>query len=246
MIRELENLVRLQRCDVEIHALESRLKAIPEQIADLQREVATERANVKSAEERLSECKRARRTLEGELELLETKINKYKDQLMQVKSNDEYRAMQKQIQTVKDDISAKEDMILVKMEEGDALQQDLRERKGELEQGLAHVRKLEGDLQAEASRLQSELELRQRDRDEIRKVLPANLLKQYQQISKVRGGVAVAEAKDDHCQECNVRLRPQVYQLLRIGDSIQRCDNCSRILYFEAPQQEERPSESKG
>jgi predicted nucleic acid-binding Zn-ribbon protein len=44
----------------------------------------------------------------------------------------------------------------------------------------------------------------------------------------------VAEAKDEHCQECNVRLRPQVYSELRLGKKIIRCDSCSRILYYQS------------
>ena len=121
MIAELENLVTLQKRDLEIAAIESRLKKIPVEIAELEQKVAIERANAKAAEERLTESQKSRRRFEGELELIEGRIEKYKDQLMQVKSNEEYRAMQKQIQSAKEDVSAHEDMILAKMEEADRL-----------------------------------------------------------------------------------------------------------------------------
>lgn len=245
MLAELEKLISLQKYELEIRALESRLQQIPVKIEELEKEVATERANVKDADDKLSESKKTRRTLEGELEILEGKIEKYKDQLMQVRSNDEYKAMQKQIQVAEEEISTKEDLILVKMEEADGLQLELTKSKKELEEGLAHVAKLEAELQAEASRLREELNGKNGKRDAVSTDLPKDLLNLYQQIAGSRSGIAVAEAKDQFCTVCHVRLRPQVYELLRLGESIQRCDNCTRILHLAAaePSEETRQSE---
>ncbi|MFQ5790392.1 MAG: C4-type zinc ribbon domain-containing protein, partial [Acidobacteriota bacterium] len=55
---------------------------------------------------------------------------------------------------------------------------------------------------------------------------------QYRRLARTRGGIAVAEAKDAHCQLCHVRLRPQVYGEVRMGEKILRCDSCGRILYY--------------
>jgi hypothetical protein len=239
MLAELEKLVSLQRYELEIRALESRLKQIPVKIEELEKEVATERANVKNAEDRLNESKKSRRTFEGELELLEGKIGKYKDQLMLVKSNDEYKAMQKQIQVAEEEISTKEDLILVKMEEADEFALVLSKRNKELEEGLTHVHKLEAELETEASRLGEELNGKKAERETLSKSLPEDLLNLYQQIARSRSGIAVAEAKDQHCTVCNVRLRPQVYELLRLGESIQRCDNCTRILHLPPSEKNE-------
>jgi predicted nucleic acid-binding Zn-ribbon protein len=233
MISELENLIALQRNDLEIAAIESRLKTIPEEVAALQREVATERANVKTTEDRLGESVKARRALEGELQTVETRISKYKDQLMQVKSNEEYRAMQKQIEAAKEDASVHEDMILAKMEEADQLQEQLKARRQELDEGLVHVGKLEAELRSEEERLRAVLESKADRRRGLQQSIAKELYEQYEQIARNRGGVAVAEAKDEHCQECNVRLRPQVYTDLRMGNKILKCENCSRILYFD-------------
>ncbi len=236
MIDELENLMSLQKIDLEIRAIESRLKQVPKEIADLEKEIATEQANRASAEERLNESKKTRRSLEGELGLVEVKTEKYKDQLMQVKTNEEYRAMQKQVQSAKDEVSDKEDKILAKMEETEQLQEELKRRQKELEEGMLQVKKIEGELDAEAARLETELENKNSRRDELREMIPADLVAQYGETSRVRGGIAIAEAKDEHCQVCHVRLRPQVYSELRIGDKILHCENCSRILYYVEPE----------
>jgi predicted nucleic acid-binding Zn-ribbon protein len=242
MILELRNLVTLQKRNLEITALEARLKTIPEEIEALQQEVATERANLKAAEDSLSECQKSQRSLESELKSIEDKIEKYKEQLMQVKSNDEYSAMQKQIQSAKEEVSTHEDMILARLDEIDRLQEEVKAQGKELEEGLAKVGKLKAELDSEATRLRSELEVRYGERREIESALPKALLEQYEKISTSRGGIAVAEAKDEHCQECNVRLRPQVYNEIRIGDQIITCDSCSRILYYLPPEQNQSSS----
>jgi predicted nucleic acid-binding Zn-ribbon protein len=237
MILELHNLVALQNRNLEIDALESRLKKIPAEITALQQEVATERANLESAEDRLSESQKSRRALEGELKSIEDKIEKYKDQLMQVKSNEEYSAMQKQIQSAKREVSVHEDMILARLDEADRLQEEVEARAKELKEGLAKVGELEAELQSEATRIRTELEVRYEQRKELEQSLPKDLLEQYKRISRNRSGIAVAEAKDEHCQECHVRLRPQVYNEIRVGDRIISCDSCSRILYYESQEQ---------
>jgi len=37
------------------------------------------------------------------------------------------------------------------------------------------------------------------------------------------------------CQQCHVKLRPQMYVDLRKNETIQQCPSCSRILYYEPP-----------
>jgi len=176
-----------------------------------------------------------RRAAEKELAIVESRIAKYKDQLMEVKTNDEYRAMQKQIDNAKQEASATEDKILVQMEEAERLQKDLEKRLSELEQAQDRVKQRRAELEAEASRLHAELDRRTDQRKSLLELLPASLLGKYRRVARFRGGVAVAEAKDEHCQVCNVRLRPQVYSEIRLGNKILQCDSCSRILYYAGP-----------
>ena len=244
MIVELDNLISLQKIDLEIRAIETRLNQIPKEVADLEKEIATERANAASAEARLNESKKTRRLLEGELELVEGRIAKYKDQLMQVKTNVEYKAMQKQVESAKDEVSDKEDKILAMMDETEQLQDELKRRQKELEEGMAEVKKMEAELDAEVARLKEELESKNRRRGELLEAIPEDLTLLYGEISGARSGIAIAEAKDEHCQVCHVRLRPQVYSDLRIGDKIMRCENCTRIMYYVEP--DNPPALSRG
>ena len=250
MLPEIENLITLQKLDLQIRALDARLAQIPVQVEELEKEIATEKANLQTAETRVSESQKQRRALEGELEQLEAASGKYKSQLMQVKTNDEYKAMQRQIDNVQEEIGQKEEQILLIMEEAEGLQDNVKTRQKELEEGQKKVGVMEADLEAEASRLRTELGEQNRQREELLQSIDPDLLGQYQRVAGARSGIAMAEAKDEHCQVCHVRLRPQVYSEIRIGDQVLRCDSCGRILYYAGPteagskQQTDQPTES--
>jgi predicted nucleic acid-binding Zn-ribbon protein len=60
----------------------------------------------------------------------------------------------------------------------------------------------------------------------------------YNRIStRIRGGVAVAEARNNSCSACFMSLRPHVMSQVRLGEEIITCDNCNRILYYVPAEQ---------
>jgi hypothetical protein len=65
--------------------------------------------------------------------------------------------------------------------------------------------------------------------------LPAAVLDQYEIVAKGRRGIAVAQARDERCTECHVRLRPMVYSEVRHNSALVQCDSCQRFLYYVPP-----------
>jgi predicted nucleic acid-binding Zn-ribbon protein len=96
---------------------------------------------------------------------------------------------------------------------------------------------MERELEAERARLEAERAARQDSRTAILKDIPGELFDDYKRIAKTRGGIAMAEAIEERCQVCMVRLRPQVFQELRMGEKIFHCESCRRILYFQQREQ---------
>lgn len=229
---DISNLVQLQKVDDEIRAIRSRLDKIPGEIRELEKEIATERANLKAAEEALAEGQKDRRAREGELGAAEERISKYNDQLMNVKSNDEYKAMQKQIEAAKKEVGALEEKILIGMDSIEELEKVRAKRAAELETGEREISAMEKEIRSEEAKLRQELAEREKAREEATGLVSEDLLDEYQKIAGARSGVAMAEALDEICQVCMVRLRPQVYQELRLGQAIHHCSNCHRFLYY--------------
>lgn len=239
MMAELENLVRLQKLDDEIRVLESRLSQIPGEIAALEKEIASERQNLDQATNAVAEAQKAQRTHEAKLAGAEEKVRKYKDQLMSVKTNDEYRAMQHQIEAATKEVSDVEDEILRDFDTVKELEGKKRQRQAELEKGQKEISAMEKELGVERARLEAETGERRKSREALLPEIPGDLLEDYDQIARTRGGVAVAEAIEERCQVCMIRMRPQVFQELRIGGKILHCESCRRILYYQEKEKEQ-------
>ena len=231
MKAEISNLVKLQVRDDQIRALETRLAEIPKEVEELQREIATEKKNLKAAEDALAENQKQQRAAEGELSAAEEKASKYETQLMSVKSNEEYKAMQKQIEVTKNEIGDVETKILQGLDTLEELEAKGTEREQELKQGQIKVSGMEKELAAENAKLEAELAERQKAREELLPLIPEDLFEEYQRIAKTRGGVAMAAAVEERCQMCMVRIRPQAFHELKLGDK-HNCGSCARILYY--------------
>ena len=232
MKAEITNLVKLQKLDDVIRALESRLAEIPKEVETLEREIATERENLKTAEDGLAETQKDQRAAEGVLSSTEQKLGKYQVQLMSVKSNDEYKAMQRQIEVTKREISDVETKILQGLDIVEELEGQRATGEQELEEGQKKVAGMEKELGVEKAKLEAELVTRNDERKAVVGVIPEATLSEYQNIAKTRGGVAMAAAVEERCQICMVRVRPQVFHELRLYEKFHHCGSCGRILYF--------------
>ncbi|TDI40963.1 MAG: hypothetical protein E2P02_15530 [Acidobacteria bacterium] len=232
MKTEITNLVKLQKLDDVIRALESRLAEIPKEVETLEREIATEKGNLKAALDGLAEVQKDQRAAEGTLSVAEEKLGKYQVQLMSVKSNDEYKAMQRQIEATKGEISDLETKILQGLDAVDELEAKQSTREQELEEGQKKVAGMEKELDVEKAKLEAELATRNDGRKVVLGIIPEATLSEYRNIAKTRGGVAMAAAVEERCQVCMVRVRPQVFHELRMYKKFHQCGNCGRILYF--------------
>jgi len=235
---DLQHLIRLQQLDTEIESARRRIADIPGIQQALDEKLAEQTATVASVKQRLAESQTARRDIEKDVASIQTRLSKYKDQLMEVKTNKEYQTMQKEIATAEESVRSLEDRILDRMEEADVLSRELKLAEAELKRQQADLAREHQALQDEAAALERGADQRSATRAALAKELSPAALALFEHVSRQRKGLAVAEARNGHCMVCHVRLRPQVFNEVRRNESLIQCDSCLRILYFapEAPQ----------
>lgn len=229
---DLHSLVRLQELDLKIRELQDQVQRIPEQIQQLEARVSGSRHSLDEAADRVDKANRERKQLERDAEDLRLKLSKYKDQLMEVKTNEAYQAMLHEIEFAETQISRKEDEILERM----LMAEELLEHKTEVEREVRRegeeVELRVRELQQFATRSESTLQQLQREKQEVESKLPLQLIEQYQRIAARRNGIAVVEVSDHCCQGCHVRLRPQLCAEIKTKTKILTCENCNRILFY--------------
>jgi predicted nucleic acid-binding Zn-ribbon protein len=227
-------MIQLQRVESELKRAQAAQADIPKRKAELESELATDRAHLDAARAKLDESQKARRRHEGSLQDLEGKRSKYKGQLMDVKTNKEYTAMLHEIEGVEREIRQIEDQVLLEMEQAESLTAAVKSEeaafKGREERHKGDVRGLDESarkMEADAARLTTE-------RDQVAQGLDEDSLALFQRVANFRGS-AIAEAKDGMCQACRVKLRLQLYVDLKHNEEIVQCPACNRILYYEPP-----------
>ncbi|HET9178051.1 MAG TPA: C4-type zinc ribbon domain-containing protein [Terriglobia bacterium] len=231
MYSDLKTLIDLQRVDRQVADLSSQIETFPSKIQAIEKELNDFIYAHEERQQHLSANQKERRDMEGEIQMIRQKISKHKDQLYQVKTNEQYRAMLKEIEGEEANIRAIEDRILEKMIESEELQKLVKEAEGRLDSEKARGAQEKARLEAEATACKQEREGLLRERQELAAKLGGDILVHYERVRKGRGGMALAEVRDGKCMGCNVLLRPQLYYDVRAGEGLYECENCARILY---------------
>jgi predicted nucleic acid-binding Zn-ribbon protein len=229
---DLKQLIRLQSIDCSIQELRARIDKFPSLSKALDEKLRSAQAAMETAKEKAKSNQGSRKKLESEIGAIESKISKYRDQMMAVKTNAEYRALQHEIEHAQHAIRKLEDEILNLMLEAEMGQAELGAAEAQLKEDESKIRLERRQLEVENQHDISALESYLKERREIETSLPSDLISRYERIRKLRGGIGVAAARNEVCEICQVRIRPQVFQEIRRNDRIIACDACQRILYY--------------
>jgi len=232
MNADLERVIALQRLDSAAQDAQRRLAEEPEREKALDARLEGARAEVAAAKHRLTENQTIRRAAEKDVALQQGRLSKFRDQLMEVRTNREYQAMQHEIEIAQNEVKALEEKVLERMLEADELTAGLKKSEAAL---ASEQKKVDADRRAMATEITELTALLERvagERAAVVAAMDTQLLKMFEQVARKRSGVAVAEARDGICTICHVRLRPQVFNNVRRNDAIVQCDSCQRILYF--------------
>jgi len=231
MNADLKQLIRLQAVDLSIQELRAGIDKFPGISKALDEKLRSSQSAVESAKEKAKSNQGSRKRLESEISTVEGKISKYRDQMMAVKTNEEYRALQHEIEHAQQSIRKVEDEILNLMMEAESGQSDLKAAEAQLQQDQQRVNTERKQLEEGNKRALSALDSYLKERKEIEASVSPDLISRYDRVRKHRGGIGVAPARNEVCEICQVRIRPQVYQEIRRNDQIIACDACQRILY---------------
>ena len=231
----LTTLIDLQRSDLKIEELTRQIEALPVEVKAIEAQLSEFLHTHDDRQKRLAANQKERRDMESEIQIIREKISKHKGQLYEVKTNEQYKAMVKEIEGEEAKIRKIEDQILEKMIEAEAIQKQIAESGAILESEKARVaaekKRLEGLRDADLA----EREGLSAHRRELVGGLPEDIVVVYERVRRGRGGRAVAEVRDGKCMACNVVLRPQLYNEVRGNEALHTCENCSRLLFYREP-----------
>jgi predicted nucleic acid-binding Zn-ribbon protein len=234
----IQNLLWLQELDLEIVSLIAQKANLLSSVNKKKSELDEHRRHSHEHEEELKRLKVHIKKLDVDLTEATDRIRKLESQQIHVKTNQEYKALDKEIYEAKAHKAQTEDLMLQKMElleQGGAAISDFHERADSL---VAQLHEETAKVDGEIRRIDDRITELRTKRSEIAAGIEDKHIRLYNRIFKNKGGPAIVPLVNRACQGCHLAVPAAVESILRRDEAdIITCENCSRILYI--PDKEE-------
>ncbi len=232
MQETIEKLLILQDRDRNVHRVQQELVHIGPERETLRAKTTATQAQLETAKNRAKHIESDRKRLELDVESKKQQIEKYANQQLQTRKNEEYRALAHEIETCKADITRIEDEEIALMEQAEAAQKEANrllreadEMKKLAEGQIAQLNQREENLKKEFAELQ-------RGRAELAAAVDETVRARYERLLRSKGENVVVGVHHGVCGGCHMKLPAQILVLCQGHQELVSCTNCGRILYY--------------
>jgi len=245
MTPELEAVLKLQTLDTRAAVLQKEIESLPKQVAEIERKLDQHARKLDVDRNVMAANQKERKRLEDDIKVQEQKISKLRDQSLQAKTNEQYRAFQNEVGYCEGEIRKAEDRILDLMAEAEPLEKNVKSAEAALKEEKVKVETEKERALKRSAEDKEFLQQAQEERKNVAASIPPQTLAHYERIRRRWHGIVIAEATDGRCAACQMRIRPQYFQELRRADKLYFCESCGRILYYNPPVSLEHEMHSK-
>ena len=232
MLDIIEKLLVLQDRDRRILRVSQELTHIGPERESLRAKAAATQQALDAAKLRVRQIESDRKQRDLEIEAKKSQIEKYLNQQLLTRKNDEYKALSNQIQAAKDEIFKIEDAEIALMEQMEAAQKDVARAGAEAAAAKKLVEEQIGQLTQREENLQKELAELQSGRTALAAAVDDSTRARYERLFKNKGEHVVVGIEHSACGGCHMKLPAQVVTNCRAQLEAVPCPNCGRILYF--------------
>ena len=230
MKKQLEILIQMQKFDTIIGDKNILTKKLPQQLNSLKQSLKDADETVAATKDELDENLKDQKMKELDIAEHKSKIAKYKNQLLTIETNKEYKALNSEINHLEKKNSEIDDELIGLMETESELKERMAEENTEQKKASDELKANETKLEKEIQEVEKEIVELKSNRNELAKDLPRDLIRRYAALIKNRNRKAVVFIENTACSGCGYTIRPQVGIDIKAGNSVIYCESCGRIL----------------
>jgi uncharacterized protein len=230
----VEKLLALQECDQQRLSLEGQLRAVPRDVAAVEQLIAGEKNAIERARGELQALEVRRKALETEIAAAGERLGRYKSQQLQVRKNDEYQALGVEIGHAQGEIDTLEEEELKVMYAIDEAKRRFAAAESDLKQNISGHEARIRLLRERETQVQSELQAAQAAVAAARSQTEDAALRVYDRLVDKPGHPVVVPIHDGMCGGCHLKISFNVDSETRKKDKLVTCDQCCRIVFWEA------------
>ena len=225
----LRTLYQLQTALSAIDEKRTLRGELPQEVNDLEDEIEGLNTRIQRIQNDIDEFQRAIAQKKGESQNAQASVDRYKEQLNDVKNNREYDTLSKEIefQSLEIELCNKkireaQAKIAEKSEELEANKAIIKERQNDLEIKKSELDEIMEETRAEEEKLKEQVK-------ELETKIEPRLLASFKRIRKnARNGLGVVQR--DACGGCFNKIPPQRQLDIKMHKKVIVCEYCGRIL----------------
>ncbi len=191
-------------------------------------------AQIQAGKQRVREVEVHGKAVETEMGEVEERMLKYKNQQILVKKNEEYQALTHEIETAESQVSDLEEKeIELLYELDDAREVQVREA-AESEKNIEAEKRFLKRLEEKESNLNGDIDGAKTALATAEGEQDKQSISIYRRVSRGLKFPIIVAQKGAMCQGCHMKVSAAVEIEVKKGIEITTCDNCGRILYWDA------------
>ncbi len=228
---KLKTLYALQQKLSEIDNIKILRGELPLEVADLEDEIIGLETRIKKYETELKEADTAVAHQKQKAKDSTLKIEKYKEQLDNVRNNREFDHLSKEIEFETLEIELSEKRVREFTQESKNLGEQVEKSKAFLEDRSADLAQKKEELDSIVSETKQQEEQLREEVKGIEADVEPRLLTAFKRIRKsARNGLALVCIERGACGGCFNKIPPQKQMDIKIGKKIIVCEYCGRIM----------------
>jgi len=235
-------LIKLQKTDSEIEEIRVRKSDLPNEMGSLDNKLRSFEDEVKKVRESIDSLNKTRKEKESELNTGMENVKKTKSKLLAVKTNKEYEATLKEIDSINSKNSHIEDEIIYILDDIENTKTNLEMKEKELADYRTIYDGKRAKIENELNSIDYLLDQVTNRYDAIRAQIHDDLIKKYDILKVKRNRRVVVPVWKEVCDGCHMNIPPQMYNELQRSDMLMLCPNCNRIIYWENRESDEEQS----
>lgn len=228
---KLKTLYSLQSKLSEIDNIKILRGELPLEVADLEDEIIGLETRIKKYETELADTDIAIAQQKQKIKDCTLKIEKYKEQLDNVRNNREFDHLSKEIEFESLEIELAEKRTREFTQDSKNIAEQIEKSKTFLEERSADLSQKQGELESIVSETKQQEEQLREEVKEIETDVEPRLLQAFKRIRKsARNGLAIVCIERGACGGCFNKIPPQKQMDIKMGKKIIVCEYCGRIM----------------
>ena len=228
----IEKLLVLQDRDRKLSRVTQELAHIGPEREGLKKKAASTQTALETAKTRVKQIESERKQRDLEIESKKAQIEKYLNQQLQTRKNEEYKALTHEIEMAKEVIFKIEDAEIVLMEQAEVAQKEVAKATNEAAAAKKLVDDQIGQLNTREENLKKEFAELTSSREQLASAVDESTRGRYERLFKSKGENVVVTVEHSACGGCHMKLPTQIVTNCRAQAELVNCPNCGRILYF--------------